>query len=76
MSAKAKKSREVLLIKPFSYNRSISDVSAGLNNSRQRDFVKVKAKTSIFIENLTRVYPGSEVLDMKGSERGWGPLAE
>ena len=36
--------REALLVKQFPYNHSISDVSAGLNNTRQRDFVKVKAK--------------------------------
>ena len=40
-------------MKPFPYNHSIG-VSAGLNNTRQRDFVKVKAKTSIFIENPIR----------------------
>ena len=33
-----------LLIKLLSYNHCISDVSAGLNNTRQRDFMKVKAK--------------------------------
>ena len=37
------------------YNHRISDVSAGLNNIRERDFVKVKAKTSIFIENVASV---------------------
>ena len=46
---------EALLVKQFPYNPSISDVSDGLNHIRQRDFVKVKAKISIFIENLTRV---------------------
>ena len=53
MSASTK--RTALLIGPFPYNHSISDISAGLNNSRQRDFVKLKGKISIFIENLTRV---------------------
>ena len=43
------------LIKPFPYNHSVSDVSAGLSSTRRRDSVKVKAKTSIFVENLTRV---------------------
>ena len=41
------------LLKLFPY--SIRDDSAGLNNARQRDLVKVKGRTSIFIENLTRV---------------------
>ena len=53
MSTRAK--RAALLIKPFPYNHCISDVAAGLNNTKQRDLVKVKAKTLIFIENLTRV---------------------
>ena len=44
-----------LFIRPFLYNHSVSDISVGLNNTKQRDFVKVKAKTSIFIENLTKV---------------------
>ena len=53
MSAMVKKTSS--LIKLFLYNHSISDVSAGLNNTRQSDFVKAKAKISIFVENLTRV---------------------
>ena len=47
------KSQTAVLIKPFLYDHSISDVSAGLN--RQRNFVKVKVNTSIFIENIIRI---------------------
>ena len=47
--------RARLLIKPFPYNHSVSNVSASLNNARQRDFVKVRTRKSIFIENLTRI---------------------
>ena len=32
------------LIKLFPYNHDISDISAGLNDTRKRDFVKVKTK--------------------------------
>ena len=53
MSARAQKA--ALLIKSFPYNHSISDVLAGLHNTRQRDFVTVKAKIIIFIENPARV---------------------
>ena len=45
--------RPDLLIKPFPHNHSINNVYAGLNNTRKRDVVKVKAKTSVFIE----IYP-------------------
>ena len=44
-----RKGEEEILMKPFPYDYSIGDVSAGLNNTRQRDFarqrdfVKVKA---------------------------------
>ena len=42
--------REVLLMKPFSYNHSNNDTLARLNNTIQRDLVLVKAKTLIFIK--------------------------
>ena len=45
MSARAK--RSALLIKPFPCNHSISDVSAGLSNTRQRDSLKIKTKVII-----------------------------
>ena len=44
--------RAAYLIKQFPYDHSISDVLAGLNNPRQRDFVKVKAKIINFRENM------------------------
>ena len=47
--------RAALSVKPFPYNHSVSGVSAGLNNIRQIDRVKVQAKTSIFIKNLPGV---------------------
>ena len=47
--------RAALLVKPIPYNHGISEVSAGLNNTRQRDFVKVKAKIINFIERFTKV---------------------
>ena len=53
MSATAKTA--ALLIKPFPYNLGISDVSVGLNNTRNRDFVKFKVEMSILIQNLTIV---------------------
>ena len=48
--------RAALSIKLFPYNDSIFGLSADLNNTRQRDFVKVRTKTSFFIENLSRVH--------------------
>ena len=36
--------RAALLIKSFPYQHGISEVTADINNTRQRDFVKVKAK--------------------------------
>ena len=44
-----KPKRAVLLIKPFSYNHSISDVSAFLNNTRQTDFVKSQSQNHQFL---------------------------
>ena len=53
--------RTALLIRAFTYNYSIIAVSAaGLNNTRQRDFVKVKAKiiNSYFKSNRNTTKPG------------------
>ena len=47
--------RVALLIKLFQCNQTISNVTAGFNNTRQRGFLEVKPRRSIFIENLTKV---------------------
>ena len=47
--------RAALVINQCLYNNSIGDTSAGLSNTREKDFVKVEAKSSIVIKNLTRV---------------------
>ena len=36
--------RAALIINPSLYNHRISDASAGLNNAKQRNFVKINAK--------------------------------
>ena len=49
------KKEQLFLIKPFPYNHSISDISAGLDYDTQRDFTKVKTKIINLNEKLTRV---------------------
>ena len=39
-----KQKRTTLVIKSFPYNHSISEVLAGICNTKERDFVRVKAK--------------------------------